>query len=105
MAHQVADMAEDKGARRVQSQGLTFVPRATAAAALEGGPWPAITDVLCCTLEALSQEDKVFDRAFYWMKSSFTAQSDGTYVGRIRTLRQPTEVIFALGSSFEIGGL
>ena len=54
-AHQVADMAEDEGARRVQSRGLAFVPRATAAAALEGGPRPAVTDVLCCTFEALSQ--------------------------------------------------
>ena len=32
------------------------------------------------------------------MQSSFTAQSDGTYVGRIRTRREPTEVTFALGS-------
>ena len=32
------------------------------------------------------------------MQSSFTAQSDGTYVGNIRTRREPTEVTFALGS-------
>ena len=32
------------------------------------------------------------------MQSSFTAQSDGTYIGRIRTCREPTEVTFALGS-------
>ena len=51
-AHQVADMAEDEGARWVQSRGLAFVPQATAAAALEGGPRPAVTDVLCCTFEA-----------------------------------------------------
>ena len=55
-------MVEDKGARRVQSRGLAFVPRATAAAALEGGPQPALTDVLCCTFEALSQEDKALRR-------------------------------------------
>ena len=55
-AHQVADMAEHEGARRVQSRGLAFVPKGTAAAALEGGPRPAVTDVLCCTFEALSQE-------------------------------------------------
>ena len=96
-AHQVADMAEDKGARRVQSRGLAFVPRATAAAALEGGPRPAVTDILFCTFEVLSQEDKAFDGALDWMQSSFTAQSDGTYVGRIRTRREPTEVTSALG--------
>ena len=39
------------------------------------------------------------------MQSSFTAQSDGTYIGRIRTGQEPTEVTFALGSSFELGGL
>ena len=91
-------MAEDKGARWVQSRGLVFVPRATAAAALEGGPRPAVTDVLCCTFEALIQEDKAFDGALEWMQSIFTAQSDGTFVGRIRTCREPTEVTFALGS-------
>ena len=32
------------------------------------------------------------------MQSSFTAHSDGTYVGNIRTRREPTEVTFALGS-------
>ena len=83
----MADMAEDEGARRVQSQGLAFVPRTIAAAALEGGPWPAVTDILCCTFEALIQEDKAFDGALDWMQSNFTAQSDGTYVGRIRTCR------------------
>ena len=60
-AHQVADRDADEGARRVQSRGLDFIPRATAAAALEGEPSPAVTDVLCCTFEALSQEDKAFD--------------------------------------------
>ena len=98
-------MVEDKGARRVQSQGLAFVPRATAAAALEGRPQLAVTDVLCCTFEALSQEDKALDRTFDWMQSSFTAQLDSTYVRRIRTRQEPTEVTFALGSSFELGGL
>ena len=83
----MADMAEDEGARWVQSRGLTFVSRLTAAAALEGGPRPAFTDVLFCTFKALSQEDKAFDGALDWMQSSFTAQSDGTYVGRIRTRR------------------
>ena len=96
-AHQVADMAEDEGVRRVQSRGLAFVARATAASALEGGLRPAVTDVLCCTFEALSQEDKAFDGALDWMQSSFTAQSDGTYVGRIRTRREPMEVTFAPG--------
>ena len=81
IVHQVADREADEGARRVQSQGLAFVSRATAAAALEAGPLPAITDVLCCTFEALSQEDKVFDRALDWMQASFTTQSEGTYVG------------------------
>ena len=56
-------MAEDTGARRVQSQDLAFVPRATTAAALEGGHQPAVTDVLCFTFEALSQEDKAFKGA------------------------------------------
>ena len=32
------------------------------------------------------------------MQSSFTAQSDGTYVGNIRTRREPTDFKFALGS-------
>ena len=45
-AHQVADMAKDEGARQVQSRGLAFAPRATAAAALEGGPHPDVTEVL-----------------------------------------------------------
>ena len=98
-------MAEDKGARRVESRGLAFVPRATAAADLEGGPRPAVTDVLCCTFEALSQEDKAFDRALDWMQSSFTAQSDGTYVGRKKTPQAPTEVTFSLGSLIELGSL
>ena len=71
-AHQVAYGEADEGARRVQSRGLAFVPRATAAAALEGGPRPAVTDVLCCTFEALSQEDKAFDGALDWMQASFT---------------------------------
>ena len=63
MADQVADMAEDTGARRVQSRGLAFVPQETTATALEGGHQPAVTDVLCCTFKALSQEDKMFDGA------------------------------------------
>ena len=54
-AHQVADREADEGARRVQSRGLAFIPRATAAAALEGRPRLAVTDVLCCKFEALSQ--------------------------------------------------
>ena len=37
-AHQVADREAYEGARRVQSRGLVFVPLATAAATLEGGP-------------------------------------------------------------------
>ena len=94
----MADMAEDKGACQVQSRGLAFVPLATAAAALEGGPRPAVTGVLCCMFEALSQEDKALDGALDWMQSRFTAQLDGTHVGRIRTRREPTEVTFALGS-------
>ena len=40
-----------------------------------------------------------------WMQSSFTAQTDGTYVGRIRTGQETTEVTFALGSLFELRGL
>ena len=32
------------------------------------------------------------------MQSSFTTQSDSTYVGNIRTRREPTEVTFDLGS-------
>ena len=83
----MADMEEDEGARQVQSRGLAFVLRATAAAALEGRPQPAVTDLLCCTFEAMSQEDKALDGALDWMQSSFTSQSDGTYVGRIRTRR------------------
>ena len=97
-AHQVADREADEGAQRVQSRGLNFVPQATAAAALEGGPRLAVTDVLFCTFEALSQEDKAFDGALDWMQASFTAQSDGTSVGRVRTRREPTEVEFPMGS-------
>ena len=48
--------------------------------------------------EALSQEDKVFNGVLDWMQASFTAQSDGTYVGRVRTRREPTEVEFPTGS-------
>ena len=44
-----------------------------------------------------SQEDKAFNWGLEWMQSSFTAQSDGTYVEQIRTCREPTEVTFALG--------
>ena len=105
MDHQVADMVEDKRARRVQSQGLTFVFRATAVAALEGGPRPDVTDVLCCTFEALSQEDQAFDRALDWTIARFTAQLDGTYIRQIRTLQQPTDVTLALQSSFELRDL
>ena len=47
----------------------------------------------------------MFDGGLDWMQSSFTAQSDGTYVGRIRTGRETTEVTFALGSLFELRGL
>ena len=45
-AHQVADGEEDKGVWRVQSRGLAFVPRATAAVALEEGLRPAVTCAL-----------------------------------------------------------
>ena len=45
-AHQVAYGEEDEGVRWVQSIGLAFVPRATAAVALEEGLRPAVTDVL-----------------------------------------------------------
>ena len=47
--------------------------------------------------EALSQEDKAFDGVLDWMQASFTTQSDGTYVGRVRTRRKPTEVEFPTG--------
>ena len=52
--HQVADREADEGDRRVQSRGLAFVPRATAAAALEGGPCPSVTDVICIQSNAPS---------------------------------------------------
>ena len=70
-AHQVADREADEGARQVQSRGLAFVPRETAAAALEGGPRPAVTDVLCCKFEALSQDDKAFDGVLDWILIQF----------------------------------
>ena len=41
---------------------------------------------------------QAFDGALDWMQYSFTSQSDGNYVRRIRTRREPTEVTFALGS-------
>ena len=44
--HQVANSEEDEGVRRVQSRGLAFVPRATAAVALEEGLRPAVTCAL-----------------------------------------------------------
>ena len=53
----------------------------------------------------MSLEDKAFDGGLDWMQSSFTAQSDGTYVRRNRTRQEPTEVTFALVSLFELGGL
>ena len=46
----------------------------------------------------LSQEDKAFDGALDWMQASFTAQLDDTYVGRVGTRREPTEVEFPTGS-------
>ena len=97
-AHQVADGEEDEGVRRVQSRGLAFVPQATVAVALEEGLRPAVMDVLFHTFEALSWDDKAFDGAFDWMQASFMAQSDGTYVGRVRTRQEPTEVEFPTGS-------
>ena len=81
----------------IQSRGITFVPRVTAAVALEEGLRPAVTNVLCRTFEALSQEDKAFDGVLDWMQASFTAQSDGTYVVLVRTRREPTEVEFSTG--------
>ena len=54
-------------------RGLAFVPRETAAVALEEGLRLAVTDVLCCTFEALSWYDKAFDGALDWMQASFTA--------------------------------
>ena len=84
-AHQVADGDEDEGVRQVQSRGLAFVPRATAVVAFEEGLRSAVTDVLCRTFKALSRYDKAFGRALYWIQASFTAQSDGTYVRRVRT--------------------
>ena len=53
-AHQVA-ILEDDGARQVQSRGLAFVPRATAAVTLEEGSRPVVTTMLCSTFAALSQ--------------------------------------------------
>ena len=32
------------------------------------------------------------------MQASFTDQSDGTYIGQVRTRREPTEVEFSTGS-------
>ena len=65
-AHQVADGEEDEDVRRVQSRGLAFFPRATAAAALEEGLRPDDTDILCRTFEALSQDEKAFDGPVGW---------------------------------------
>ena len=91
------DGEEDEGVRQVQSRGLAFVPRATAAVALEEGLRPTVTDVLCRIFEALSREEKSFDWVLDWMQARFTAQFDGTYVGRVRTRREPTEVEFSTG--------
>ena len=66
--------------------------------AIVEGLRPSVTDVLCRTSEALSWDDKAFDGALDWTQASFTAQSDGTYVGRVRTRRKPTEVKFSTGS-------
>ena len=84
-AHQVADGDEDEGVRQVQSRGLAFVPRATAVVAFEEGLRSAVTDVLCRTFKALSRQDKAFNWALDWMQASSTDQSEGTYVGRVRT--------------------
>ena len=97
-AHLIADNEEDKGVRPVQLRGLAFVPRATAAVALEEGLRPAVTDVLCRMFEALSRDAKAFDGALDWMQASFMSQLDGTYVGRVRTRWEPTEVKFSIGS-------
>ena len=67
------------------------------AVALEERLRLALTDILCRTFKALSQDDKAFDGALDWMQASFTAQSDGTYVGRVRTRQEPTEVEFPTG--------
>ena len=91
-AHQVADGEEDEGVRLIQLRGIAFVPRAPAAVALEEGLHPAVTDVLCRMFEALSRQDKAFDGALDSMQASFTDQSDSTYVGRVRTRWEPTEV-------------
>ena len=101
----MADMAEDKGARRVQPQGLAFVPRATAAAALEEDPGQPSQTYFAVHSRCRAKKIRRSTGGLDWMQSSFTAQSDGTYVGRIRTARQPTEVTFALGSLFELRGL
>ena len=69
----------------IQSRGIAFVPRATVAVALEEGLRPTITDVLCRTFKALSRQDKAFNWALDWMQASSTDQSEGTYVGRVRT--------------------
>ena len=53
--HQVADGEEDKGVLLIQSRGVAFVPRVTAAVALEEGLRPAVTDLLCRTFKALSR--------------------------------------------------
>ena len=72
-AHQIVDGEEDEGVRRVQSRGLAFVPRATAAVVLEEGLRPAVTDILCSAFEALSRDDKAFDGTLDWMLASLTA--------------------------------
>ena len=97
-AHQVEDGEEDEGVRLIQLRGLASVLRATAAVALEEGLRPAVTDILCRTFEKLSWQDKAFDGSLKWMQASFTSQSDGTYVRRVRTRREPTEVEFSPGS-------
>ena len=97
-AHQVADSEEDEGVRLIQSRGLTIVLRATTTVALEEGLRPAVTDVLCRTFDVFSRQDKAFNGALDWIQASFTAQSDGTYVGRVRTRPEPTEVESPPGS-------
>ena len=53
----------------------------------------------------VKETDAAILLANIFQPTRYTAQSDGTYVGRIRTGRETTEVTFALESLFELRGL
>ena len=80
------------------SHSLAFVPCANAEIALDRGPRAPITKIISHAFAIIGLQDHVFDPALDWIQASFTAQSDGTYTGHIRTRQDPQQVEFAVGS-------